>query len=208
MNHIHVMTSDPKPSANINELAVSALQAARTLLERDRAQGLVALHALFRAGTLPEPPPDGRYVGELVALDIAPALTELFQAISSAWMPWLGKTFSVAGQQGDNLFSNDSRLLARLFNPFYQGFTIDKAGTYRAFTFRTYSAPGLADADKMVLKIDYDLQENPALTIRRVLDELVQLSGNLYLGKAHVHWWWGRWQTVAYFTLSGEKGSL
>jgi hypothetical protein len=76
---------------------------------------------------------------------------------------------------------------------------------YRAFNFRTYSAPGLADHDVTVLKIDYDLKGNPPLTVRRVLDELVQTSENFFLGKAHVHWWWGRWQTVAYFTLSGDK---
>jgi hypothetical protein len=56
----------------------------------------------------------------------------------------------------------------------------------------------------MVLKIDYDLKENPSLTVRRVLDELVRLDDDLYVGKAHVHWWWrpkGEWQTVAYFSL-------
>ena len=36
-----------------------------------------------------------------------------------------------------------------------------------------------------------------------VLDELVQVSDAFYLGKAHVKWWWGKWQTVAYFTLAG-----
>jgi hypothetical protein len=62
----------------------------------------------------------------------------------------------------------------------------------------------LADPDSAVLKIDYDLNGNPSLTIRRILDELVQLDRNLYLGKAHVHWWWGSWQTVAYFMLTDE----
>jgi len=33
---------------------------------------------------------------------------------------------------------------------------------------------------------------------------LVQIDDNLYLGKAHVRWWWGKWQTVAYFTLRRE----
>jgi hypothetical protein len=52
-----------------------------------------------------------------------------------------------------------------------------------------------------VLKIDYDLDSNPKLSVRRVLDELVQLSEGLYLGKAHVKWYWGKWQTVAFFSL-------
>jgi hypothetical protein len=55
-----------------------------------------------------------------------------------------------------------------------------------------------------VLKIDYDLAENPGLSIRRVLDELVQVDDGFYLGKAHLKWWWGRWQLVAYFTLVGN----
>jgi hypothetical protein len=190
------------------QTAGSDLQAARELLKRDRAQGLAALNLLFRAGRLLYPHLDRRYAGELVALDIAPGLTELTQAITKLWMPWLGKSFSSARQQGSNLFSNDSRFLARLFNPFYRGFTADSPGTYRAFTFRTYAAPGLADPDRMVLKIDYDLKGNPSLTVRRVLDELVELAEGLYLGKAHVHWWWGGWQTVAYFTLSRDKASI
>jgi hypothetical protein len=51
-------------------------------------------------------------------------------------------------------------------------------------------------------------QRNPALTVRRVLDELMQLDDNLYLGKAHVRWWWqpaGSWQTVAFFTLLSQE---
>jgi hypothetical protein len=184
------------------------LLAAQDILNRDRVQGLAALNSLFRAGTLPAPPLDGRYAGELVALDIAPGLTRLFQTMTPLWMPWLGKSFSSARQQGSNIFSNDSRFLAQLFNPLYRGFAADRPGTYRGFTFRTYTAPGLADPDRTVLKIDYDLGGNPSLTIRRVLDELVQLTEGLYLGKAHVHWWWGQWQTVAYFTLSSNNISF
>lgn len=37
-----------------------------------------------------------------------------------------------------------------------------------------------------------DLAKNPGFSIRRVLDELVELSESLYLSKAHVKWWWGR----------------
>jgi hypothetical protein len=184
------------------------LLAAQDILNRDRVQGLAALNSLFRTGTLPHPHLDGRYAGELVALDIAPGLTELMRAITQLWMPWLGKSFHSTRQQGSNLFSNDSRFLARLFNPLYQGFEEDRPGTYRGFTFGTYAAPGLVDPDRSVLKIDYDLEGNPSFSIRRVLDELVQISENLYLGKAHVRWWWGSWQTVAYFTLTSKKTSF
>ena len=187
--------------------ALRELQAAQKLVKHDRSPGLAALNQLFRSGMLPEPALLGRYTGKLVAIDIAPGLTQFFEALLSSWMPWLGKTFNPAQQMGDNIFTQDSILLARFFNPFYRGFTADGPGSYQGFAFRTYVAPGLFDSDRLVLKIDYDLKENPSLTVRRVLDELVQLSDHLYLGKAHVRWWWSpadSWQTVAYFSLSRQ----
>ena len=183
------------------------LQAAQSLVKRDRTRGMGALNMLFRNGKPPAPALDGRYRGGLIALDLATGLTELFQKIPVAWMPWLGKTFNASQQTGDNIFTRDSYLLARIFNPFYRGFMTDQAGTYRCFAFRTYTAPGLMDADRTVLKIDYDLKDNPVLTVRRILDELVEIDHNLYLGKAHVRWWWGGWQTVAYFTLKQDRVS-
>lgn len=191
--------------------SASRLSTAQALLKNNRAKGLDLLNSLFRNGSLPDPLPDGRYHGELVALDLAPGLTQFFQGLTILWMPWLGKTFNVSNQRGDNVFTRDSYFLARLFNPLYRGFTADTPKTYRGFAFRTYAAPGLFDADRMVLKIDYDLKENPALTVCRVLDELVQLEGGLYLGKAHVRWWWhpaGSWQTVAFFSLAPENVSF
>ena len=195
-----------KKTIEVNEgklkSGLAELQSMQMLVKRDRAQGMSGLNKLFRRGTPPEPPLDGQYRGELVVLDLAPGLTQLFQSLIAAWMPWLGKTFDVSRERGDNIFAQDSYVLARLFNPLYHGFIADKPGTYRGFAFRTYMAPGLIDTDRTVLKIDYDLKDNPALTVRRVLDELVQIDYNLYLGKAHVRWWWVSWQTVAYFTLT------
>jgi len=191
--------------ANKLQPELPEFQLAQALVKHDRAQGIGALNMLFRNGKPPEPALNGSYRGELVALDLAPGLTKLFQSITAAWMPWLAKTFNASQQRGDNIFRRDSYLLARIFNPFYRGFINDQPGTYRCFAFHTYIAPGLMDADRTVLKIDYDLKENPALTVRRILDELVQIDDNLYLGKAHVRWWWGGWQTVAYFTLTRDN---
>ena len=58
-------------------------------------------------------------------------------------------------------------------------------------------------ADLDVLRLDYDLPANPRLfvTVRRVLDELVQVADGYYLGKAYVRWYWGAWSMVAYFAL-------
>jgi hypothetical protein len=188
--------------------ALAEVRAAQTIFKQDRAQGLGALNTLFRSGRAPEPSLNGRYAGELIALDIVPGLTQFYEWLTTRWMPWLGKTFNAAQGSGDNIFTRDSYALTRFFNPFYRGIVADGTKMYRAFAFRTYVAPGLADPDRMVLKIDYDLDTNPSLTIRRVLDELVQLGEHLYLGKAHVRWWVGGWQMVAYFSLTDESPIL
>ena len=197
-------TVTPAPSRNREPLTQSegGIRAAQALAKRDRIRAWAALNDLFRAGTSPNPTLNGRYAGELVMLDIAPVLTQVVNAIASAWLPWKGKTFDAAQSRGDNIFTRDSLLLAHVYWPLYRGYADDGPETYRAFAFRTCLAPGLADPDCQVLKIDYDLPENPALSIRRVLDELVQLADGVYLGKAHVKWWWGAWQPVAYFSLS------
>ena len=175
----------------MTDIGISGLRSA------DRA----VLNERFRNGWPPDPPLDGRTSGELISLEIAPGVTQVLGVLLATRMPWKGKTFDAASSRGDNIFSRGSLRLARPFNPLYRGFRGDGPGTYRAFAFRTYLAPGLEDADRKVLKIDYDLPENPKLTVRRVLDELVQIGDGAYLGKAHVKWWWGRWQRVAFFAL-------
>ena len=175
---------------------------AQNLLKTNRTQGLKALNDLFQSGTIPNPPLNGLYRGELIALDVAPGLTQLLQGLLSAWLPWKGKTFNAATNQGDNVFERGSWLLAHVLWPFYRGYHAKTTQTYRAFTFHTYLAPGKDNPDVQVLKIDYDQPDNPSVTIRRVLDELVELEDGYYLGKAHLKWWWGKWQMVAYFSLS------
>ena len=174
----------------------------------DSAQA--ALNSLFRSGHPPAGPLEGGYAGELMHVDLAPGLTQLARAIAAGWMPWKGKAFHSSSPTGENIFSRDSLFLTRLFWPFYLGVkedptsppSTDSQETYRAFAFRTRLAPGLTDPDRTVLKIDYDIAGNPGPSIRRVLDEVVEISPSVLLGKAHLHWWWGTWQTVAYFTLT------
>lgn len=176
---------------------------ARQTLRRDRGEGLGMLEDLFRAGRPPSPPIDGRTKGELVALDINRGVTPALSWLTSIWLPWQGKTFDASAALGDNIFTAGSKPAARIFNPLYRGYRDDGAETYRAFAFRTYQAGALEDAAHSVLKIDYDLPQNPKPTIRRVLDELVQIDDWLFLGKAHVQWWSDRWQRVAFFSLTG-----
>ena len=185
--------------------AITGISAAQLIFERDRKRGFAALNEIFRAGSPPNPPPDGSYTGQLVALDVAPGLNQFIEMITSKWMPWKGKSFRPAQASGINIFTRDSLLPAHIFWPLYRDYEDESAKRYRAFSFRTYLAPGLADPDRQVLKLDYNISYNPRLSIRRVLDELVQVDTSLYLGKAHLKWWWGKWQLVAYFSLSNEK---
>jgi hypothetical protein len=179
-----------------------SISEAQSIFEHNRKRGLAALDEVFRAGSPPNPAPDGEYAGALIALDVAPGITQFAEWITAAWLPWKGKFFEPADSRGDNIFSRDSHLLAHLIWPLYRGYKHVGAERYRAFEFRTYIAPGLLDTDRQVLKIDYNLRSNPGLSVRRVLDELVQVDTSMYLGKAHLKWWWGKWQLVAYFSLT------
>ena len=202
MNQVFGARFDPKWVGDVSvEAARTYLQAVQTMLKQDHRRGLVALNDLFRAGDTPHTNLHGHYLGELLAVDLGLGFTSLAQKIASWWMPWQGKIFDATQARGVNIFARHSLMWARLFWPFHRHFVEESAQTYRAFPFRTWIGPGKRDPDLQVLKIDYNLPENPRPTIRRVLDELVQVAEGLYLGKAHVHWWWGQWQMVAYFTL-------
>jgi hypothetical protein len=182
------------------EAAETYIRAALRRMGNDRAAGMASLDDVFRAGRTPRAL-DGRYRGELLAVDVAPGLTQYVDFIQNRFQPWLGKTFVAAESRGDNILANSSRPWFRLLMPFYHGYRPDSAATSRAFDFRTYVAPARLAPDVLALKIDYDIPGNPRPTIRRVLDELVELADGYYLGRAFVHWWWGRWQRVAYFSL-------
>jgi len=202
MSQVFGAKFDPKWVGDVSlEAALTYLQAARLALKQNRTRGLLALNDLFRAGDAPVQPLHGRYVGELIALEFAPVLTHLAQKMADWWVPWLGKTFNATQACGDTIFHRASLPWARLFWPCYRHFGNDSSESYRAFAFRTWLGPGKTDPDVQVLKIDYNLPENPRPTIQRVLDEVVEIAQGFYLGKAHIHWWWGKWQMVAYFTL-------
>lgn len=182
--------------------AMAGIALAKASFARDRKRGFAELNKIFRAGLVPNPPVDERYVGELVALDVGPGLNQFIEMITSRWMPWKGKVFYSARNEGENIFTRDSLTLAHIFWPLYRGYADESTERYRAFKFHTHIAPGLADPDRQVLKLDYNIPGNPLPSIRRVLDELVQVDDDLYLGKAHLNWWWGAWQLVAYFSLA------
>ena len=195
-------TFDTKQAGDVSlEAAETYVQAAQRCLDGDRAAGLAALDDIFRCGSVPRP--DGRHRGELVALDVAPGLTPLLDWLTARWLPWQGKIFDRAAARGENVFTRDSYVPARVLWPLYRHYSDDGPATYRAFQFRTSVGPSRADSEHDVLRLDYDLPANPRLTVavRRVLDELVEVADGYYLGRAYVHWYWGAWSPVAYFAL-------
>ena len=176
------------------------LRAIQSTLLWDRVAALAALDRLFRSGKLPDPPLDGFYAGELFAFQMFPGLDPLADLANRTWKPWRGKIFDASRNRGENLFARSSLFATRLVWPFYNGYTDLGSAGYRAFPFHTWVGPGITDPDRDVLKIDYDLPENPKWIVRQVLDELVQLSHEFYLGKAHYRWPNGRWRMIAYFS--------
>ncbi|MDQ6900251.1 MAG: hypothetical protein M3072_12215 [Candidatus Dormibacteraeota bacterium] len=196
-------------SLPITGTADGAWRVIRELKSRSRGQAASAaadLNDLFRAGV----PPDGlkgRYEGMLVMTTQGP-LDGPARRFTALWMPWLGKRIDQAVATGDNLLTSGAGRAARLVWPRY-AFRPVEPGVMSAFDFRTYTAPGLFDADRAVLKIDYDLGLNPAFLIRDILDELVEVGRLTYLGKVHMRRS-GGWKLMGYFALRrgpAEEGS-
>ena len=187
-----------------------AITAAGRQWRTDPAAARATLSALFRQGTAPEPALDGRYRGALITLTLHPILNDLFNALTDRWLPWQGKTFTAAAQIGDNIFTNDALPLARLVFPFYRRDVPDAPGRSRALQFCTSLGPSGLDPAVTVLKIDYDLDLNPAFVVRRVLDELVQVTPGYYLGQALLRRGSRarpRWVCGAYFTLAASSAA-
>src|SRR5207237_7191398 len=78
---------------------------------------------------------------------------------------WIGKTFDAKHGTGKNLFRSAS-------------------GVELLYPFKTVVGSGLADP-VAVIKIDYDIAGNPQW-LRRILDEIVQVDPNHYLGKIYL----------------------
>ncbi len=149
---------------------------------RRRAEAHDSLNRIFRLGTLPEPMLDGRFDGVAITPTTFATTDPVLLALSSVWMPWVGKRFDAEKATGDNIMLPSARLPAKLFWPSYRFQDLGE-GRYAAFRFRSYAGAGVVDPDREVLKIDYDWDENPGFLIRDILDELVQVVPGVYLGK-------------------------
>lgn len=138
------------------------------------------LNRVFRLG---EPPRDldGFKPGFTLGYDGFGPANGAVRALLSHWLPWRGKARNATAGTGTNVIPARYSRLLRLLVP---GHRADRTttGDIACFPFRTYLAPGALDPDLEVLKINYELPENPA-AVRMILDELVQVVPDVYLGK-------------------------
>jgi hypothetical protein len=187
-----------KASANA-AVERQALLAARRI-GRDRTGTLATLNAIFKLGVAPTAPLDGRYRGTLLTPTMNPPVDTFGNFLARLWLPWMGKRFTAATSTGDNVFTPSAPRVGRLIWPFYSDYKPYKPGLSTAFLFNTYVGPGVEDPELSVLKLDYDNDANPSFLIRIVLDELVQVSGDYYLGKAFLKMKKG-YKLAAFFAL-------
>lgn len=167
-------------------------------LRFDRHQGLEELEQRFAAGSAPADL-DGPMRGRLLATTLGHGLDGPFEAVAHQWMPWRGKEISMQAGEGRNLFTKGGIRVMRPMFPNYREIHDGVTGP-TAFRFTTAVAGSETSPSTKVLQIDYrDLPENPGL-IRRILDELVQIDDEVYLGQA-LMLWRGRLQRVAWFSL-------
>jgi hypothetical protein len=156
------------------------------------------LEGLFARGVPPEPPLDGRYDGALLHLTLGYGAGFVLGHLAGLWLPWLGKRFDAASASGENVFDMSAyRAGERLTPAAYRAWWPEDVQSYRALRFTTSIAPGGRDPGLEVLRIDYDLPENPP-PLRRIVDELVAVQPGVYLGQALLRGGHGR---LAWFTL-------
>lgn len=141
---------------------------------------------MFLSGKTPRQP-DGFYQG---------AAHVLFDKRT----PWLGKSFDSANNSGFNVFTPFGARLLKTFTPLYKHFSLNPQGNTNAYFFKTRAETALKDAPLEVVKLDYDSAENPFL-IRIILDEIVEIAPEQYLGKIHLKVLPGFYSTIGYFGL-------
>jgi hypothetical protein len=178
------------------DLALRYLRAVADL-PHDRRAALADLEACFRDAQTPE-----RIEGttRVVTTTLGWGVDAIVGGLARLWRPWQGKSFDPEVKEGRNLFSSSLRSVLRLLWPSYELERSEGPARFSAFPFTTWEGtsaftPGGAD----VLKIDYEHPQSPWL-VRDVLDELVQIDEELFLGQALLRVR-GRLHRVAWFEL-------
>lgn len=141
----------------------------------------------FVNGKLPGEAPNGFYRGSAYLLGGSP-------------VPWLGKSFEKDNSLGFNIFRPKGAALLKLLTPFYGRFRKNADGNTDAYYFKTSMGEGFKDKTIQTFRLDYDSPENPFL-IRIILDEIVEVAPQEFLGKVHVKVFPGYFATIGYFGL-------
>lgn len=173
-------------------------------LDTRREDSLKTLHAIFKLGSAPASALEGRFRGQLVTTTIFSPLDSFGRVMARLYIPWLGKRFDAGSQAGDNVFKPGMRFWGHVYWPRYNGYRPYGQSLLTAFPFHTSTGPGALDPEVEVLKLDYNDPRNPGFVVRDVLDELVQVTGNYYLGKAYIRRPGGRLRLAAFFALQKE----
>lgn len=143
---------------------------------------LSQLQEKFSNGTTPSGL-NGFYKGTLLLLLPRTLPEHLAEYIRRIYVPWLGKCFYQTKHSGDNLLPESTRMVLR----FYPGKITTgqkEHGGFHAFPFITSTAKGIS-GDKKVLRLNYNLPENP-YRARGIIDELVAINDHLLLGKVYL----------------------
>ena len=190
--------SDAEPSAAAEETWAWFVEAGRRI-QTDRDPALAELNELFRSGA-PSTGIEGPTRGTLVGFTMTPLADRALAGITAAWLPWAGKRFDAAAARGDNLLLRSARLPSKLPWPLYR---MRDAGEHlAAFDFETRVEAGALDPDRQVLVIDYaPVDSNPALIIKQIRDELVEVVPGAHLGKMLWRTRGGDHALLAYFAL-------
>lgn len=154
------------------------------------------LEMLFQGG---KPPKDlqGFYRGRLLATRINPLTNFVMTILKKRLMPWKGKTFDSKKRKGVNIVSRKASFLFRFQN--LPSNTKPNGKTLEVFPFKIRQGRSLTSKKNRVYIIDYDTPKNPP-GVRKIVDELVKVGDNLYLGKAQLAFSKNA-KTVAYFYL-------
>jgi hypothetical protein len=165
----------------------------------ERSNALGALEMCFREAETPRGL-DGPMRGRVLTTTIGHGLDAIAAGLAQLWMPWKGKSFDPEAKEGRNTFTTGFRTVQNVLWP---GYDLDRplgAGRYATFPFTMWDGPSnFTSGGADVLKIDYEHPQSPWL-IRDILDELVQIDDELYLGQALLRAR-GRLHRVAWFEL-------
>lgn len=141
---------------------------------------------------------DGFYKGKLDGVINTNLIETLGKILLSLWLPWKGKWFDSKNNTGDNI-------VPVFLVPFIKlkigkdPETKKEFEGVHMFPFKTSIQKGLKDNIK-VLRLDYNIPQNPS-TVRKVIDELVKVGKDSYLGKAHIKEG-DSFRTIAFFSLN------